>query len=447
MTTRFASSLSLLSGLFLALTLAACGSDRAQIVDLDGSTDTGGGDAGGTDAGRLDAGQLDAGNVDAGDIDAGDVDAGDIDAGDVDAGDIDAGDVDAGDIDAGGLDAGDVDAGDFDAGAVDAGDIDAGGSCDDGNPCTVDTFIEGEGCSNVPGNEGTECHASTGGCDPAETCTGGSAECPSDTGVSGEGTVCRASTGLCDVAETCSGGSAICPDDAAALTPYLYGATGGSTNSNLYILNADGSTASTVGSLGVAITGLAVHPITRVLYGVTTTMSPAHSLELITIDPATAAITAIGALGGVVADITFDADGTLYGWSEATDDLATISLTTGAATPISDSTLDTYGSGLAFSLDGRLFYTGFGNNADLVLINKITGLQDSVVATLSGAPGSSGDSINALTVHPITGALLGVNNSFGSGPSYLMSIDTSTAVITSLGMSLNRLDGIAYLCR
>ena len=51
----------------------------------------------------------------------------------------------------------------------------------------------------------------------------------------------------------------------------LYGADGAGGNaSNLYILNpATGGTVSTVGPIGFAVTGLAIHPTTRVLYGST----------------------------------------------------------------------------------------------------------------------------------------------------------------------------------
>src|SRR5437762_2763652 len=45
------------------------------------------------------------------------------------------------------------------------------GCTDDGNPCTTDTCSAGA-CSHPAGNAGTECRASAGPCDVAETCTG-----------------------------------------------------------------------------------------------------------------------------------------------------------------------------------------------------------------------------------------------------------------------------------
>ncbi|MBN1774292.1 MAG: hypothetical protein JXB32_23735, partial [Deltaproteobacteria bacterium] len=59
------------------------------------------------------------------------------------------------------------------------------------------------------------CRASAGACDVAETCTGSSATCPSNRFASA-GTVCRAAAGSCDVAEVCSGAAVGCPADAHA---------------------------------------------------------------------------------------------------------------------------------------------------------------------------------------------------------------------------------------
>src|SRR5438552_7403722 len=56
---------------------------------------------------------------------------------------------------------------------------------------------------------GTECRASAGPCDVAESCTGSSATCPPDA-KSPAGTVCRPAANQCDVAETCDGTSNGC---------------------------------------------------------------------------------------------------------------------------------------------------------------------------------------------------------------------------------------------
>ncbi|MBN2361243.1 MAG: lamin tail domain-containing protein [Deltaproteobacteria bacterium] len=114
----------------------------------------------------------------------------------------------------------------------------------DTNPCTLDQCNGTSAlCQHPAGNAGTVCNASTGECDPAETCTGSSTTCPTDAlrpdgyactldgnpctldqcnGTSAlcqhpaghAGTECRASAGVCDPAEVCDGSNTICPADA-----------------------------------------------------------------------------------------------------------------------------------------------------------------------------------------------------------------------------------------
>jgi len=133
--------------------------------------------------------------------------------------------------------------------------VEAGEDCESGDCCDVTTCLFESG--------GTECRASSGTCDPAETCTGSNRNCPVDLKIStcgdgdgccfagcnnnndddcpavcgnsivetGEdceagdccdlgtcqfevaGTVCRAAVGTCNPAEECTGLSAACPAD------------------------------------------------------------------------------------------------------------------------------------------------------------------------------------------------------------------------------------------
>jgi len=121
-------------------------------------------------------------------------------------------------------------------------------SCDDG----ANNGTTGSCCTSTCTfkTSGTQCRASAGQCDVAETCTGSSSTCPNNafassstsctgasqgggcdndaadhcTGTSNvcvdvfqtSGTQCRASAGQCDVAETCSGSSGACPADGFA---------------------------------------------------------------------------------------------------------------------------------------------------------------------------------------------------------------------------------------
>ncbi len=92
------------------------------------------------------------------------------------------------------------------------------GSIDAGELCDMGSSFNGHAevccsatCTFKPAS--AVCRVAAGGCDVAESCTGGSALCPTDA----KGTsVCRVSAGVCDVAESCDGSSNVCPSDTFA---------------------------------------------------------------------------------------------------------------------------------------------------------------------------------------------------------------------------------------
>src|SRR5262245_55839165 len=79
----------------------------------------------------------------------------------------------------------------------------------------------------------------------------------------------------------------------------LYGADGAQGNpSNLLILDPrNGALICTIGPIGFGVTGLAVHPITGVLFGSTGNRSPSLPGHLITINKQTGAGTDVGPFG------------------------------------------------------------------------------------------------------------------------------------------------------
>jgi hypothetical protein len=229
--------------------------------------------------------------------------------------------------------------------------------------------------------------------------------------------------------------------------PKLYGADGAQGNlSTLYQLDeTTGAVVATIGPIGYAVTGLAAHPTSRNVYGVTGGVDPGFPGHLIALDPGTGAVTLVGdqivASNLGAADITFTTDGVLYGWSEATDDLVTIDLATGAATVVGDSVTGTAGSGLAARFPGNtLHFVGSGSCGPLFTVDRSTG-------TLAAGPTLSGvdcSNINALAYRS-DGTLYGVRNLGGTPPaSELVIIDTATGLITVVGPSVDRLDAIAF---
>jgi hypothetical protein len=217
-----------------------------------------------------------------------------------------------------------------------------------------------------------------------------------------------------------------------------------------------GASVRTVGSLSVGLGGLAQSPLTGVVYGVTAPgFAPPSGTprSLVTVDIRTAQVTTVGLIGlgnFGIADIAFRADGTLFAWSENSDDLIRINTATGAGTIVANAGISTFGSGLEFLQDGRLIFTGNGSNGALRTIDPATGLT-TVIGTLTGAP-VNGTSINALTVAPdgsLWGSMLTAFPSGGGGPapSTVIRINPATAVITNVGSNnLARMDAIAWIC-
>jgi len=349
--------------------------------------------------------------------------------------------------------------------------------CNDNKPCTVDSPDGAGGCTHVAGNAGATCRASAGDCDVEETCTGSDVECPTDE--LADATVeCRASTGTCDPAETCAGDSADCPTD-VTFPVRLYAATGSTSLGEVYTIDKATGAGTDIGPAGFSITGMAMQPGTRTLYAVTGGMSPVAIGQLATIDPATGSGVALGPLGPppgakIVADISFDSTGRLFGWMEGDDDLGTIDLTTFLATPVADSAMNTRGSGLTFDLTGRLIYAGEENPGPLRSMDPVSGLP-TTIATLNGAPGR----LNALATDPTTGTIYGSQQGVVGGPAKasgpgsgtgtgggggtgggnghgghhavgttttLVTVDPATGTITTIGAMPNDIDALAFAC-
>jgi hypothetical protein len=244
-------------------------------------------------------------------------------------------------------------------------------------------------------------------------------------------------------------GSALFP--ATRAEAVLYGADGAQGQlANLYVIDpATGAIVSTVGPIGFAVTGLAVHPATGVLYGSSGNQDPTAPGSLITIDKLTGLGTLVGSYGTpgqTMADITFTSDGTLYGWLEpSTDDLHTIDTATGLATRVGEFGRSTRGSGLAANAD-RLFLAGDGNGP-LVGIDRTTG-RGVIASFLDWVPQGR---IGALSFGP-DGRLYGTGLNILNSSATLLTIDpyagalvsAGRRVVTVIGPTVNQLDAIAF---
>jgi hypothetical protein len=229
---------------------------------------------------------------------------------------------------------------------------------------------------------------------------------------------------------------------AAAAAPPLFAADGAKgTLSNLYLLDpATGATLQTIGPIGYSVTGLAFQPTTGVLYGTTGGRSPTSPNHLIRIDVNTGAGTVVGPHGvmGPAADITFSADGQLYGWFPRESQLGTIDSASGAATIVGNVDSDGGTSGLAFSAAGVLYRSRVLNPSyTLETINPVLG------TTNSSIPFNPMIAFNSLAFDS-NDVLYGTTSTDTSDPSRLATINPATGAVSVLGFTVNNLDALAF---
>jgi DNA-binding beta-propeller fold protein YncE len=215
----------------------------------------------------------------------------------------------------------------------------------------------------------------------------------------------------------------------------------------LYVVDPKTAKAKLVGPLripglrSVGVTGLAVHPRTKVLYGITAGLTPELRPSLITIDPKTAEVKLVGPLGLAGTDINFDAKGNLFVWLADSNELGKINVATGAATPIGPSGLAGAGGGLAIDRKGTAYVAANTAAGTLDIVDTRTGA-GTLGPALSGAPYLS--EINSLTFSP-EGELFAVNSNLAApAKTALVVINTGTGVVSIVGDLPDDADGLTF---
>ena len=224
----------------------------------------------------------------------------------------------------------------------------------------------------------------------------------------------------------------------------LYGALGaGTANSNLYVINTSTGAGTPVGGLmGQALTGMAYNNANATMYGATNGSS-ACARCLVTINLTTGAATVVGPLGLTISELEFGSNGTLYGWSESSDDLASINLTTGAATVVANSGLSTFGDGMAL-VGGTMYVMPNGDAGTYYTVNTATGVV-TVAGTLTGSPGAGCCAVNSAAVDPSTGQVYAIVGG-DSGPAtyFLTRVNMTTGAMTTVGPTVLLTDALAF---
>lgn len=239
----------------------------------------------------------------------------------------------------------------------------------------------------------------------------------------------------------------------------IFGATAAGAAGHLYTLNsATGAMASDIGATNDAggtnypITGLAFHPTTGLLYGSTGNSVTATAATLVTIDPATALVTVIGAFDAgptnstgvptTMTDLAFDAAGNLFGvGSIGGPQLYSINPLTGKATVIGNSGLTgTSGGAIAIDSAGTIF--GSPTSTRFGTYDPTTGVFTNIANPVEPTGGGAWGALD----FDESGTLFALNLGAGTPPATaLATINQTTGVVTNIGSSLTSLDAIAVL--
>jgi hypothetical protein len=231
---------------------------------------------------------------------------------------------------------------------------------------------------------------------------------------------------------------------AQAAASVLYAATaheagaGGEASGRLYAVNAMNGKWRLVGPIRIgatsalAIDGLAVHPRTGKLYGITSRVSAEPSL--LTIDPRTAQATLIGPLGVRGTDIHFDDEGTLYIWIAETNRLGIVNLATGRVSSVAS-------GGLAINSRGVALVA---SRTSRPLIEQFDASTGDAMGALALSDASLVHALDALAFSD-NGRLVAVNEPVPGKPGReLLSIDTETGGVTRIGPLPDDVDAIAF---
>ncbi|MEP7067915.1 MAG: hypothetical protein ABI789_01690 [Usitatibacter sp.] len=216
---------------------------------------------------------------------------------------------------------------------------------------------------------------------------------------------------------------------------------------NLYAVNLASGTATLVGAIRLqgskplGVTGMAVHPATAVLYGITSELSPNHPHSLVTIDPANGVASLVGDLGVIGSDIAFDATGKLYLWLPGTSQLGIVNLSNASVAPIGRPSAAGSPAGIAIDPGGMVYVTSKGASGTLDNVDLASGALQ-VGPALTGAPFST--QINSMTFSP-SGLLLAVNSNGGSpANTRLVTINTATGTVSTIGTLPDDTDALAF---
>lgn len=245
------------------------------------------------------------------------------------------------------------------------------------------------------------------------------------------------------------------------------------SSSDLFTIDPLTGVATSIATMTVALTGMALDPTSNIMYGATSQSSNSPRC-LVTVDLVTGATTVIGQFledgsGTGVGDISFDRSGQLWGWSSFSGRLLQIDKATGAFITRGDRFIGSAGCGHDFDWQDNLFGLFTESDGDLyqVYTRRITtpvfpGVEldagagpddlDDTYASTEFLPTRESGQVRVVAGltgdgYPVAAAAMQddkfyiIINQFGS-PVYLATVD-SYGSITTIGQTTDGIDALA----
>lgn len=213
----------------------------------------------------------------------------------------------------------------------------------------------------------------------------------------------------------------------------LYAGRAQLNDSALWVLQPSGGSYPIGPERNLGYDGMAIDPITNIIY-VVSHIGSYDPAQLYTVNPATGGVNILGPLTGPdgvggFGDISFDANGQLYGLANREADhegLWTIDKTDATCTWIGNPDgVNPGGSGLSFDADGVLW--GFPNSGEMGIFDKDTGAFTYVADTKVNGVGFS-RTVGAASWHPTDRAMYVAPASFLTDRIY--TVDLGTGALT-----------------
>ncbi|QJR15123.1 hypothetical protein [Usitatibacter palustris] len=216
----------------------------------------------------------------------------------------------------------------------------------------------------------------------------------------------------------------------------------------LYRVDPLTATSKTIGPIkgpggeSIYVAGLADDPATGRLYGVTSPRSPTNPNSLVIIDLASGDAAIVGKVGAAASDIAFDHKGTLFAWLRESNQMATVDLSTGLATPLGKPGPPGERGAVTIDPQDRIYVIGTGATGSIDGFDLSTGAL-SKGPGLKGMPFAAG--INSMTFSS-SGTIYAVNTNHASpATALLVRIDPSTGSVVRVGALPRDTDAIVLI--